>query len=89
MQSLMSTKDRELEDVLLRNNVSFSRIEYASGSSILVTLKSGEEVILSSQKPIAQQISSLQVIISRLTIEGKHFARLDLRFDKPIVVLKE
>ena len=61
----------------------------ASGSSYLVTLKDGGQVLLSPQKDISVQISSLQFILSRLTMEGKLFSQLDLRFDKPIIVARE
>ena len=58
----------------------------ASGSSYRLTLKDGEEVIFSSQKSLDSQISSLQFITLHLTMEGRRFHRLDLRFDKPVIV---
>ncbi len=68
------------------------KIEYASivkyDNSYTIKLSDSEDVILSSQKDLAEQISSLQYILFRLTMEGKQFARLDLRFEKPVVVLK-
>jgi hypothetical protein len=54
----------------------------------IVTLQTGEKVIFSKKKPLNSQISSLQLISSRLTIEGKHFVQLDLRFDRPVLVPK-
>ncbi len=54
-----------------------------------ITLKSGEEVIFSSNKDLSSQISSLQFIMSRLTMEGRRFKRLDLTFDKPVIVLEK
>lgn len=58
----------------------------ASGSSYRLLLKDGEEVIFSSQKSLDSQISSLQFITLHLTMEGRRFHRLDLRFDKPVIV---
>lgn len=46
----------------------------------------GPLVIFSSQKELDFQLDSLQLIFSRAKIEGKDLKRLDLRFDKPVVV---
>ena len=54
----------------------------------IVFLESGEKVIISKKKILDSQISSLQLISSRFTIEGKHFVSLDLRFDRPVLVSK-
>ena len=78
---------KRLEDLLRKNNVQFVTVS-SSDASILVTLSSGEEILFSSQKNLELQISSLQLILSRLTIEGKKFTRLDFRFDKPVITLK-
>lgn len=83
--SLLNDKDLSLQSLLYKNNVPFSDIKVASDSSYLITLKDGSEVNFSSKKDVSSQISSLQLILSRLTIEGKKFKRLDLRFDKPII----
>lgn len=53
-----------------------------------VTLDPEGKVLLSKKKPVDRQISSLQLISSRFTIEGKHFVQLDLRFDRPIIIVK-
>lgn len=54
-----------------------------------IVLTDESEIIFSSQKDLNQQISSLQFIMSRLTMEGRRFTRLDLTFDKPVIVLKK
>ncbi len=51
-----------------------------------VELVDNGTVIFSQNKDIEKQISSLQLILSRLTIEGKRFKSLDFRFDKPVLV---
>lgn len=76
----------KLEEILLRENIPFSTINVASDSSFIVYLRDGGEVSISQKKNLESQISSLQVILSRLTIEGKKFKSLDLRFDKPVIV---
>lgn len=59
-----------------------------SGDYYTVLLKTGEKIILSKKKSLTAQISSLQLISSRFTIEGKHFVSLDFRFDRPVLVSK-
>lgn len=76
-----------LRKSLHESNVSVTSIT-AFDEGFLVILDGKEKVIFSRKKPLADQISSLQLISSRLTIEGKHFASLDLRFDRPVLVPK-
>lgn len=78
----------QFERLLKEHNASFSSIKVSSDSSYIVRLKEGEEVIFSPKKNIEKQVASLQLIQKRLTIEGKSFIRLDLRFTNPIIVFK-
>lgn len=69
-------------------HVSFDRVYASSESAYIVTRKEGGEIILTANKDIALQVATLQLILTRLTIEGKSLSRIDLRFDKPVVVLR-
>lgn len=60
----------------------------ASDTGYLVQLKSGE-VIVASATTSQNQISSLQALLTNLTMEGKRIERLDIRFDKPVVLFKK
>ena len=53
-----------------------------------VVLEKGREIIFSKKKPLKEQISSLQLISGRLTIEGKDFRQIDMRFDRPVITPK-
>lgn len=81
-------QSKKIEILLKKNNILYSQIFEMLDSCYLIKLNSGEEVIVSSKKPIDVQISSLQLILTRLTIEGKRFLKLDFRFDKPIITFK-
>lgn len=72
-------------DLLNKDKIIFSEV-LASESAIIIKLPENGDVILASDKPIDNQISSLQLILTRLTIEGKRFVKIDLRFDKPVIV---
>ena len=73
-----------LEVLLKKANVPFSSVTRSSDFYIII-LSGGGQVIMSSKKELAVQISSLQLMLSRLTIEGKRIKSLDFRFDKPII----
>lgn len=49
------------------------------------SLSGGTKVFLKSEE-ITRQITSLQVMLSRFKIEGRRPQKIDLRFEKPIVV---
>jgi len=76
----------QIDDLLEKSGIAFTSVENAKDSTYLVNLKDGGQVIITQNKNIQNQISSLQLILSRLTIEGKRFKSLDFRYDKPVVV---
>jgi len=77
----------ELQNGLNKDQIAYTSIQNANDSYI-VTLQEGGKVTFSSQKDIMIQIASLQYILSHLTMEGRQFSTLDLRFDQPVIVLK-
>jgi len=77
-----------LKSLLKEKRIDFTKIS-TSDSSYTVNLKEGSDVIFSKQSDLRSQLSSLQFILSRLTMEGKQFSRLDLRFDKPVIILRK
>ncbi len=66
-------------------HLSVDSINTGTDSAMHVLFKNGQEIIFSENKAIEAQIASLQLIINRLTIEGKQFSRIDLRFDNPVI----
>ena len=74
-----------LESSLQKQQIHFSTVTVNNDGSYMVKLTDEGEVILSSKKDIGSQLSSLQLMLSRLTIEGKKLKILDFRFDNPIV----
>ena len=79
---------KDLVKSLTDAHISFMSISKASDSAYIVRLTKDKEVIFSKKLGVSAQVSSLQLIQSRLTIEGKDFSRLDFRFSNPIIVLK-
>ena len=78
------SQNSNLEILLTKAKISFVSIS-KSPDYYTVTLSDGGQVIISSKKELTLQISSLQLMLSRLTIEGKRIKSLDFRFDKPII----
>lgn len=57
-------------------------------SSFILFLAEDEEVFLAQNFNPPEISASLQTIISRFRIEGKFISKIDFRFDKPLVILK-
>jgi cell division septal protein FtsQ len=77
---------KKIETILINAQITYASITLEADSSYVVKLQDGGEVILSLKKNIDKQITSLQLILKQLTIDGKRFNRIDFRFDKPLVV---
>jgi hypothetical protein len=78
---------RDIEKQLAQRSIAYTGITAGSEDATILVQDQGD-VIISTEKDVSKQISSLQLILTRLTMEGKHFAKLDLRFDKPVIVLR-
>jgi hypothetical protein len=78
-----------LENLLLNSDIEFSTIVFRSPSTYLVKLRQDGEAIFSVNKDLKEQITSLQAVIKQLTIEGKRIIRIDFRFDKPVIELRD
>lgn len=77
-----------LKKELKKNQIEFDTAEKTKEGTYVIKLKQGGEVTFSPQKDIIGQIASLQFILSHLTMEGREFSKLDLRFEKPVIVFK-
>lgn len=88
MQSEQTDKTyHELQNGLNKYQITYTSLTKGN-DSYTITLQEGGKVTFSSQKDIMTQIASLQYILSHLTMEGRQFSTLDLRFDQPVIVLK-
>lgn len=74
----------KIEKLLRDSNILFFTV-VLSDSSYQINIPNNGQVIFSSQKDIGRQISSLQRILRKLTIEGKQFKSIDFRFNEPII----
>lgn len=73
------------EKKLKESNIEYTSITTEKDLSYLVKLKSGGEVLIDQDKDVEEQLSSLQLILKQLKIEGKTLRRLDFRYQKPII----
>lgn len=62
-------------------DISCSSINQTS-DSIVITESNGSQIFLATNKDILRQLSSLQLTLNQLTIEGKQFKTLNFRFEK-------
>lgn len=73
-----------IEEELQFAGIKFEKVSQNSDSSITTNLHNGAVVIFSSKKNFSGQIASLQLMLSRLTIEGKKLKQLDFRYANPV-----
>jgi len=81
--------EADIERALSDEEIKYESIDQAGDDAYKIKLVKAGEVTISTTKDVKGQISSLQYILFRLTMEGKQFDQLDLRFDKPVVVLSK
>ena len=75
---------KSLSAVLDKKRISYESIEKID-DYYLVKTNDGGEILISDRKNLDEQVSSLQLISSRLKIEGKTFRRLDFRYEKTVI----
>lgn len=76
-----------LSELLAQKNIPIQSSPVATGSAVLVDILDNGQVFFSRTTDIPSQVDSLQIILTRLTIEGKQFKSIDFRYEKPIITL--
>src|SRR3989344_443989 len=71
--------------VLERKKIAYESIEKID-NYYLIRMKDNGEVLIPDKKNLEEQVSSLQLILARLKIEGKTFRRLDFRYEKTVIL---
>ena len=74
-----------IEKKLKESGVRYKNFSTEKDLTYLVKLDPNGEVALDPQKDVDKQLSSLQLILKQLKIEGKTLKRLDFRYEKPII----
>jgi len=81
-----STGSTSLSRAIADKNIKITNLEIATDSGILNgKIVNGPLVYFSQSENVDIQASTLQLILSRLTIDAKKPILIDLRFKKPIV----
>lgn len=93
LRSLGFTNDqdiekKQIESFLRDHSIDYKDVGHFGKTTYVISTKDGGSAYLTKNKDLSDQLSSLQRILSRLTMEGKKFSRLDLRYDKPVIVLQ-
>lgn len=79
-----SNQAEDIKAILSKNHIPFKEV-LQDRVLITIILAGEEKIFFTKEKSLIDQTSSLQSILSRLTIEGKRFTKIDFRFDRPIV----
>lgn len=81
-------QSKAISKMLEEKGIRTQAVVLTGGSVYEIDLPDQSTVYIDGNKDLSEQLSSLQRIASRLTMEGKKFIRLDLRYAKPVIVLK-
>lgn len=76
--------EERLKEEFIRMNLNPKEF-FSLGRGDVEILFSDFRVIVSKNKPLKPQLTSLQLIINRFRIEGRRIRKIDLRFKNPIV----
>lgn len=80
-----TSPERELAEEFERADIRVISLSIIGEKELEASISGGTKILLKTEK-IAQQVSSLQLMLSRFKIEGRIPKKIDLRFEKPIVV---
>lgn len=75
----------KIEKGLKDKKISYISVETLKDLNYQILLDGKMQVVIDSNKDIEEQLSSLQLILTQLKIEGKSFKRLDFRYQKPVI----
>ncbi len=73
---------------LSKSDFSLSNLRMIDGGSLAAYNQQDLVAIFSSNKDVDRQVDSLQLVLSKAKIDGTKIAKIDLRFDKPVIVYK-
>ena len=74
-----------IKTLLDDKNIILESIDATGSSVIIAKIKGGPQVYFSKTHDASWQVNSLQLILSKLTMDNKKPNLIDLRFDRPIV----
>ncbi len=84
------SKDQTSISSIIKKGLKEKKIEYVTLETskelnYIIKFDKDSKAIIDPKKDIGEQLSSLQLILSTLKIEGKMFKRLDFRYQKPVI----
>ncbi len=76
----------KLASFLNKSDYLATRIRVIDSNNIVAYSQNDLVVLFSTKKSAQLQVDSLQLVLSKAKIDGTKIAKIDLRFDKPIIV---
>ena len=88
LASIVTSQTQAISGLLTSHHIPFDKISAQNQTIFVVQVTDEGKVLFTTTKDLSSQVTSLQLILERLTMEGKHFSRLDFRYMKPVIVLR-
>ena len=80
-----TSNGRIITNLLKEKKILYKDLETTKDLKYKIKFEDNAEAIIDPKKDIEEQITSLQLILSQLKIDGKAFKRLDFSYQKPII----
>lgn len=80
-----TTQVSKIQKLLSEKRIEYEEVGTNKDLNYVIRLTSDQEAIIDPNKNIEEQLSSLQLVLRQLKIEGKTFRRLDFRYQKPVI----
>ena len=74
---------------LLKSDFLPVNVRIVGNDEVAIYNQQGQLAVFSSKKGVDRQIDSLQQVISKAKIESAKIAKIDLRFDKPVISYRQ
>jgi hypothetical protein len=84
----MPDETDQIRKLLEGYNISYTGVSSQGNDAYTIMLPDNARVTVGGSGDLMHEINTLQVILNRLTMEGKRFDTLDLRFARPIIHIK-
>lgn len=73
---------------IAKSDFAATSVRIIDENQVALYARSDQVVIFSAKKDARYQVDSLQLVLSKAKIDGTKIAKIDLRFDKPVITYK-
>src|SRR3989344_6420033 len=77
--------EEQVKSLLKDSSAVVAKSETTAEGSLLITAGEGTKIYFNASRDTAEQVTTLQTVLSKAKIDGKQVKKVDFRFDKLVV----